>query len=61
MHYTWGKMKSMKLSKRCGRINIKGHFNLQRLPWLLINQRDISGHLDRDISLATGLYTGRFL
>ena len=46
---------------RCGRINIKGHLNLQRLPWILINQRDKSGHLDRDISLTTGLYTGCFL
>ena len=46
-----GKMKTVQNELKCGRISIKGNFNLQRLPWILINHRDIFRHIPdhRDI------------
>ena len=54
----------------CNRMNIKGNLNLQRLPWLLINHKDVSTYIPdhRDISgyipdhrVICKIYTGCFL
>ena len=38
------------------RMNIKGNFNLQRLPWLLINHRDISRYIPDHRDIAIWIY-----